>query len=167
MVDFLFRVRKIFLLGIFLLVSCAHASAPTGPHLLAPMKPSSFDIYGKPYYLPKHPNKWVVINYWASWCGACVMEIPDLNKFAETAEQKDVVFFAINFDGIPASEQKLFARKYDISYTLLRYNPFGSLIPEDAITTLPVTYVISPKGTIQELNGAQSYDDLMGSIGMS
>jgi thiol-disulfide isomerase/thioredoxin len=122
---------------------------------------TTYDIYGKPFYLNQTAGKWIVINYWASWCGACISEIPDLNRFAALSKNSHAIFFAVNYDQLPDSEQQDFARRYGVSYTLLHNNPLRNLVPEDAITTLPMTYIISPSGETQQLYGTQSAENLL------
>jgi thiol-disulfide isomerase/thioredoxin len=119
------------------------------------------DIYGQPYHLPKTEGKWVVINYWASWCSACISEIPDLNRFAEMTKKSSVVFFAINYDELADNQQQDFARKYGVNYLMLHENPLRNLVPADSITTLPMTYVISPQGETQQLFGTQTAETIM------
>ena len=124
-------------------------------------EPSAYDVYGKPFYMKQPPGKWVVINYWATWCSACVQEIPDLNKFSQFSRNSNVIFFAVNFDQLSDNLQRDFAKKYGMNYTLLRNNPLRNLVPEEAISSLPMTYVISPQGQVQQLFGVQTAEDLM------
>jgi len=123
-----------------------------------------YDIYGKPFNEPLTPNKWIVINYWASWCDACVAEIPDLNRFAAMAKSHDIVFFAVNYDDMPEAIQQSFAKQHSMKFTMLRTNPLSHLIPADAITTLPMTYVISPQGETQQLFGMQTTENILRTI---
>jgi thiol-disulfide isomerase/thioredoxin len=122
------------------------------------------DIYGQPYHMPNTTGKWVVINYWAAWCGACISEVPDLNRFAELTKNSSVVFFAINYDELADNQQQNFAHKYGVNYTMLHENPLRNLVPADAITTLPMTYVISPQGETQQLFGTQTAESILRSI---
>jgi thiol-disulfide isomerase/thioredoxin len=124
--------------------------------------PAAVDIYGRPFHIPL--GKWVVVNYWASWCSACISEIPDLNHFADISRSMNVIFFAVNYDQIPDNLQQLFAKKYGVEYTLLHNNPLRNLVPEDAITSLPMTYVISPDGRTQALYGTQTSESLVHTI---
>jgi thiol-disulfide isomerase/thioredoxin len=121
------------------------------------------DIFGHRISLAKR-GQWIVINYWAAWCSACISEIPDLNRFAELAKNANVVFVAVNYDQLPNDMQQLFAKRYGVNYTLLHDNPWRNFVPEDTITSLPMTYVISPTGQTRELNGTQTAESIMQAI---
>jgi thiol-disulfide isomerase/thioredoxin len=147
--------KKIITTILWLCASCFTLAGITAP------APSAYDVTGKPVYLNERTNKWVVINYWAAWCTACIQEIPELNRFAQMTRNANTLFFAVNFDQMSADSQVQFAHKYGVNYTLLRNNPFRNFVPEDTITSLPMTYVISPQGEVQQLYGAQTAEDLL------
>ena len=128
-------------------------------------KTEVFDIYGKAHDFASLKNKWIIVNYWADWCHVCIEEIPELNKLAALTKNKPVAIFAINYDELPAKMQKEFAEHYQINYPMLRENPFNDRFPHEQITSLPVTYVISPSGQVRELNGQLQLDEVMAIVG--
>jgi thiol-disulfide isomerase/thioredoxin len=128
-------------------------------------KADSFDIYGKPHNYSQAKGQWIIINYWADWCHACVEEIPELNKLAELVKTKPIVFFGVNYDALPDQNQQEFAHQFEVNYTLLRDNPFKGVMPHNQITSLPVTYIISPSGQVRELNGEVQLSEILSIIG--
>jgi thiol-disulfide isomerase/thioredoxin len=124
---------------------------------------STHDIFGNRISLAKR-GQWIVVNYWAAWCSACISEIPDLNRFAQLAKNANVVFVAVNYDQLPNDMQQLFAKHYGVNYTLLHDNPWRNYVPEDTITSLPMTYVISPTGQTRELSGTQTAESILQAI---
>lgn len=58
----------------------------------------------------------VVLNFWATWCGNCMKEIPELKQIAAKGDAK-VVSIALDEDG--SSVIKPFTEKHDINYTVL------------------------------------------------
>jgi thiol-disulfide isomerase/thioredoxin len=126
--------------------------------------PNAHDIYGKPYHFAMHAGKWIVINYWATWCQYCVNEIPELNKLADAIKNRPVVFFAVNYDDASDKEQQTFAVNHGINYLLLHNNPFGAEISRNQVSTLPTTFIISPDGHVQQLSGQLQLSDILDSI---
>ena len=49
------------------------------------------DLEGKPVSLSDYRGKWVIVNYWATWCPPCLEEIPDLVDLYENNRDKLVV----------------------------------------------------------------------------
>lgn len=104
------------------------------------------DLEGKEVNASDFRGKWLVINYWATWCAPCRDEMPELVKFQqENADNVQVV--GIAFEDATVEKLKSFAKDFNINYPLLNidvYNP-----PEFAVEGglgLPTTIVYDPKG---------------------
>ena len=54
------------------------------------------DIEGNEIKLSDYRGKWVVLNYWATWCPPCLEEIPELVHFHETHKDSDGVVVGID-----------------------------------------------------------------------
>ena len=96
------------------------------------------DINGHSFHFSDLRGKWVFINYWATWCGPCKKEIPQLNQFYESNKQKDVVVFGVNYDQVPSKEIKIMAAYSAKANT-------ANHIPEYS-TKKPATSSASPSG---------------------
>ncbi len=104
-------------------------------------------------------GKWVFINYWASWCGPCLDEIPVFNRFYE-AHKKSIALFAVNYDALPENKQATLIKKYNIRYPSLKEDPSGILNLGD-IRGVPATFVFTPEGKFYDvLYGAQTQSSL-------
>jgi len=115
--------------------------------IAAPVDFTLPDINGKPRKLSEFRGKWVVVNYWATWCPPCLAEIPDLVAFYDKHKNKDAVVVGVNFEDIDPSELKQFAESYFMSYPILRQKP----APKSAlglILGLPTSFLVSPKGEV-------------------
>jgi thiol-disulfide isomerase/thioredoxin len=94
----------------------------------------------------------VVINYWATWCGACLDEMPMLRKFA--ASHPSVKLIGLTYEKITPDALRQFAATHGIGYPVAHIDP--SKIPHALKPTwfgmhaLPLTYVLSPQGTVTE-----------------
>ncbi|MBD8574669.1 TlpA family protein disulfide reductase [Pseudomonas syringae] len=99
---------------------------------------------------------WLVINYWAEWCGPCRTEIPEFNALNEQLKGDKVTVLGVNFDNLQGDELKKAAEALGIKFTVLAQDPAErfELPPAEA---LPVTYIIDDKGKMREqLLGEQS-----------
>ena len=104
-------------------------------------------------------GKWVMINYWASWCEACLEEIPTLNQFYAENKHKLSVF-AVNYDAQTTLIQQQLIKKYHIAYPSLQVDPADALKLGD-IRGVPVTFVFDPNGQLNDtLYGGQTMQSL-------
>ena len=121
------------------------------------------DAAGQVVNLKKHPNQWLMINYWAPWCGSCRQEIPELNKFYAT-HQKQVLLYGVDYD-LPSSDAlPALAKKMHIHYPLLADDPRDVLAITDT-PALPITFVYDPSGNLHTtLYGPQTQHSLTKAI---
>lgn len=103
-------------------------------------------------------GRWLVINYWAQWCGPCRTEVPELNQLAES--RPDVAVLGVNFDGLQGPELAAAAEALGIRFRVLATDPAERLgLP--AREGLPVTYLIDDAGQFREqLLGEQTAQGL-------
>ncbi|MFO2465824.1 TlpA family protein disulfide reductase [Pseudomonas sp. 15FMM2] len=119
------------------------------------------DQYGQKVASERVDKQWLVINYWAEWCGPCRIEIPELNALAEQLKGQPVSVFGVNFDNVQGEELKSASEKLGIKFTVLAQNPEAIFnIPRSEV--LPVTYIIDDEGKVREqLLGEQTAAGVM------
>lgn len=92
---------------------------------------------------------WLVINYWAEWCGPCRTEIPQLNALATELKDKQVSVFGVNFDNLQGDDLRAASKALGITFTVLAQDPADHYdLPHSE--ALPVTYIIDDKGKVRE-----------------
>lgn len=104
-------------------------------------------------------DQWLLINYWAEWCGPCRTEIPELNELDESRD--DITVLGVNFDGLQGDELSEAAKALDIHFRVLSIDPAERLdLPRSAV--LPVTYIVDANGAVREtLVGEQTAEGLL------
>ncbi len=98
--------------------------------------------------LSQYKGKWVVVNYWATWCPPCVEEMPELQAFHDEYKDKSAVVIGINSENVSDEKLLAFLDDYFITYPSYVSKP----VYKTALGTipgLPTTFLISPKGTIE------------------
>jgi len=110
-------------------------------------QPVFHDTQGNTITPIQFKDKWVVINYWASWCDICLREIPELNNFYRHTKDKNVLMYGVNYDRLPATELSQAMNMAGISYPVFIEDPAKIWGFADA-DVIPVTYVINPQGKI-------------------
>ena len=101
---------------------------------------------GAHYDLAAHRGKWVVVNFWATWCTPCLKEMPELSALDAMREHIEVIGLA--YDDIQPTELKAFLRKHPVAYPVAIVDTYAP--PADFATPrgLPTTYLIAPDGKV-------------------
>lgn len=105
------------------------------------------DTEGEMQSLDQYKGKWVIVNYWATWCTTCIKELPDLIAFHENNKDKNAVVIGINFESIERKKLKEFITTRSIPFTILSSNPVPKT-PLGRVPALPTTYIIDPQGNV-------------------
>jgi thiol-disulfide isomerase/thioredoxin len=130
---------------LMLALACAagtgHAQPSTAPPAL-----SIRTLDGKTFDLAALRGKWVIVNFWATWCSPCIAEMPALSKYVRT--HKNVAAVGLAYDRSPRAEVLAFANRHPVDYPLAQLDmddlPRGIEMP----ATLPTTYLIAPDGRL-------------------
>lgn len=118
----------------------AQAAMPTQPELHV----TTLD--GKTFDLAAQHGKWVIVNFWATWCIPCIKEMPDISHFVAT--HKQVAAIGLAYDDSELADIKAFVAKHPVAYPIAQVTLDKPLKDFDEPRGLPTTYLISPDGKV-------------------
>lgn len=144
------------------------ATAPSTTEI--PLAPdfTVYDIDGKAYKLSDFRGKPVVLNFWASWCGPCKMEMPDFNTaYGELGDE--LHFLMVNMtDGSQETQESASSFIAGTGYTFPVYYDTGyEAAIAYSVYSLPTTYFIDAEGyAVAQATGAIDAETLQRGIDM-
>ena len=157
------RWRLAVALGMLALaVACRPASPPTptptptpppGAGILAgqPAPDFTLDLFdGGTLRLSDLRGRWVVLNFWASWCPPCREEMPDLQKAYEAFRDRGVVFVGIAMADAPEDARR-FAEEVGITYPV-GLDETGEIALAYRVFGLPTTLFVDPEGRVDRVH---------------
>lgn len=122
-------------------VPAARAAMPAQPAL----KVTTLD--GKPYDLAQDRGKYVIVNYWATWCVPCIKEMPDISRFAATHKDK-VAAIGLAYEDTDKADIQAFLAKHPVSYPIAQVTLDKPVKDFDEPRGLPTTWLIGPDGKV-------------------
>ncbi|MFK7968045.1 MAG: TlpA family protein disulfide reductase [Rickettsiaceae bacterium] len=108
-----------------------------------------FDKEGNKVFLDQFEGKTILVNFWASWCGSCVEELPSLDVLQKDFRKLpfEVIAVSEDFKGIDAAEAHF--NKYGIRHLKLYHDYQNSLFRAMSVVGLPTAFLINPEGKIK------------------
>jgi thiol-disulfide isomerase/thioredoxin len=110
-------------------------------------EPTFHDLQGNERHFGEFRHKWVLVNYWATWCAPCLEEIPELARFHARHQDRDALVVGVNLEGFDPETLATFMREQGINYPVWTSTPS----PRTALGPLsgfPTSFLISPRGQV-------------------
>ena len=121
-------------------------------------------VNGSTTQLSHWDGRWLVINYWAEWCGPCRHEIPELNELHAERVANGVVVLGVNWDGFTGAKLDEQIANLDIKFPILVEDPY-TMWGYERPMQLPMTALISPEREVAKiLIGPQTKDSILAYI---
>jgi thiol-disulfide isomerase/thioredoxin len=108
------------------------------------------DMSGIKHQLSNYKGKWVLVNYWATWCPPCLEEVPDLVNLYDHRKNKDLMVLGVVFDYQSTKDVTDYVDDMLMSYPIV-------LGDDDVVAqigsseVLPTTYIYNPKGELVKI----------------
>ena len=109
--------------------------------------------------LADHRDKLVVLNFWATWCHPCALEMPSLEALWRRYRDRGLVVVAVSVDrGSPRNLLEPYVRNLKLTFPIL-LDPDAKTSDGWRVTALPATFLISPGGDATGMAvGARQWD---------
>lgn len=147
--------RKHLILSAFALLLIAISSVTVRAGIINE-KASDFtlpDLSGKNVSLADFKGKVVFLDFWASWCGPCKQEVPEISRVSQKYKNTEVVFLLVNIDKKTSHATDFLAKVPGLSKSLVIV-----LDPESVAAklynpvTMPTSYIVGKDGLIKNVH---------------
>jgi thiol-disulfide isomerase/thioredoxin len=101
-------------------------------------------LRGETVSLSDFRQKWVVLNYWATWCSPCRKEIPELSELHK--ERDEIVVLGLAYEDTELENFDKFLEEFNPSYPILLVDVYAPPEPFGAPRVLPTTIILDPEG---------------------
>ncbi len=112
------------------------------------------DLGGQVHHLSDFRGKWVLVNFWATWCPPCVEEIPELIALHEAHRSRDLVVIGVAWGESSAKDVAAFAAARRMSYPIV----MGDAQTEKEVGEvegLPTSYLFDPAGSLRSYHAGR------------
>jgi len=122
------------------------------------------NLEGKKVSLSDYKGRPVIVNFWATWCAPCKLEMPWFEEFREKYASQGFEILGIAEDDAPKDEIAKTAKRVNVSYPILLTD--GKVAPAyGGVDQLPMSFYIDRKGVVEtETIGLASKDEVEANI---
>jgi len=103
---------------------------------------------GRRISLSEFKGKIIILNFWATWCGPCLNEMPALDRLAKELPSDRFTVLTVTEDDGGIAVAKVFLERLELRATTTLADPGNRLKRAFEVRGLPTTFVILPDGTV-------------------
>jgi peroxiredoxin len=116
------------------------------------------DMEGRIVSLSDLRGKVVLLNFWATWCGPCRVEMPAMERLYRTYDRKDFEILAVSTDAQGVAVTRPFQQENRLTFPILHDADFRVGLSYGA-RTLPMTFMVDRQGIVrQHIFGARDWE---------
>jgi cytochrome c-type biogenesis protein len=142
-----FTAHAIIILFFFVFFACGNKQAPMD----GAVNFTITDLDGKTVEFSQYRGKTVLLNIWATWCGPCLKEIPDLKEIHRDYKDKGVVVLGVLLDSeSPEAAKPIVIDQLKIDYPTWYGN--DDFAKQFGIQAFPTTVIIDKNGKVVSQN---------------
>lgn len=109
------------------------------------------DLDGNTHTLSDLRGQPVIINFWATWCAPCRIEMPELQAAFERYEDDGLVILALDNDESPDAVRSFFYDEMDLTFTPL-LDDGADVSDQYSVFNFPSTYFINAEGKVTAIH---------------
>lgn len=112
-----------------------------------------------PRSLAEWKGRWIVVNFWATWCAPCRKEMPGLGRLAGVLDAEDLAVVTVATGRNPVPVLNRFMEEIGVQNLPMLRDPKSQLARATGILGLPVTMILNPEGQeVARLIGDAEWD---------
>ena len=116
------------------------------------------DLAGNVMSLSQLKGKVVLLNFWATWCGPCRVEMPAMEQLYRTLPRREFEILAVSTDPQGAAVTRPFQQEMGFTFPILHDSEYRVGLTYGA-RTIPITFVVDRRGIVrQKIFGARDWD---------
>ena len=105
------------------------------------------DLHGRPVRLSQLRGQVVLVNFWATWCHPCRLEMPSMNALYQEYQQKGFIILAITSDANGQTSVPPFIENYGLTFPIL-LDPENVVGIQLHVDSIPTSYLLDKRGDI-------------------
>lgn len=115
------------------------------------------DAHGRTVKLSDYKGKVVLLNFWATWCGPCRVEMPAMEQLYRTLSRREFEILAVSTDPQGPAVTRPFQREMGFTFPILHDSEYRVGLTYGA-RTIPITFMVDRRGIVrQKIFGARDW----------